>query len=275
MIHPSLKTQPLSKEATPKEWFEWKNQLLTASMNEFIKQNPWFKFKKQDIFNNLKNKCNIPKIYSTTNSPNELKKSIAEIGNSFVLKKTKGHSSKEVLVLQRNQDYYYCFLTKEQYTIDSLIEWSNASECLIEESLSSFEESIPFDFKCYLIDGKVKYIGVFNRSFSTTQLCYFDAKNLTQIPFNYIFSSPPKMWLEGTGHYSNSLLERISLAINEAETIAKSHLQVQGLIVSLDMYVTKKGNNYQTWLGEITPRPGALHSNWLKIQFMKDFFEIQ
>lgn len=267
------------KNATPQELFKWKNEVLTRSMQRFRQRHPWFQFKKQDIFNNLGDKCNVPRVFSTLNYSYEISdiiKYFSNNKNTIVFKRTMGHSSKEVKILSVTDkpDEFKCLLTKSDVNIESLEKFVIAGECIIEESLSTFEELIPFDFKCYVIDGIVKFVLVVNRNATVPLLSYFDAKTLMPVPLHEIFGDIPKIWTEGVAPFSRSLTERMKIAIDEAERISNELLNSKGIIFSLDMYVTPYENNYKVWLGEITPRPGALHSNWLKKNFVEKLFEI-
>lgn len=219
--------------------------------------------------------CNVPAILATTRPGQKISDVMPTDLEMVVFKKSVGHSSKDVHVLRRNKDSqsYECFLTKSLVNFTDLQSWIDSNECIVEQSLSTFQEIIPMDFKCYLIDGSVEYIAVINRNSTKPFLSYFDAKSLEQINFNDIFADIPRNWLQGFGPYTPELRNRIHLAKAEAERIARETLNVRGLIVSLDMYVTPRGNEFQVWLGEITPRPGALHSNWLKRDFVRKLFK--
>lgn len=264
---------PLPFDDEPKSWFDWKNDSLTKSMKIFQSRHPWFDFKKQSIYENLKDECSIPIVHMISKDVDLLDDFLIKNKGPIVIKKTMGHSSKEVLVLfPIGDNLYQCFLTKSKKTIGEIKLWLDGSEWLIEESLSSFEEVIPFDFKCYLINGVVRYVGVINRNGASTMLSYFDAVTRSQIPFSSIFSSPPTSWIEGCSEYSSYFYERMDLAINESQRIARECLKVEGILVSLDMYVTRYSGANKVWLGEITPRPGALHSNWLKKKFIIELF---
>lgn len=262
-----------------KDWFLYKNQVLTESMRIFRERHPWFQFKKQDMFFNLGGVCNIPKVNFVLQKSEDVGKVLRALNNerTIVFKKTVGHSGREVHILCRpgKNKYIDCLLTKISISVENLQEWVNESECIVEESLSSFEEPIPLDFKCYLVGGKVKYLAIINRNSVKPIICYLCAENLNKIYFEEIFSDPPRVWIEGFGDVSEVTKNRARLAIGEAERVAHNYLNVQDIIISLDMYVTSSGEGYKTWLGEITPRPGALHSNWLKRQFILDLFEIE
>jgi hypothetical protein len=265
---------PFPKSLDAKDWFEWKNTLMTLSRDEFISRHPWFDYKKQTIYKQLNALCNIPKVYIVSNAREDLIKFLKLANGQFILKKTIGHSSKEVLVLTSLGDgKFQCFLTKSKKEISEICDWLGSSEWLLEESLSCFEELIPMDFKCYVVNGRVRSVGVINRVGAATLLTYFDAETFEQIPFNKIFSEIPNIWVEGFGPYSASLKERITVAINEAERIAKNHLNISNIFISLDMFVTRNEQGYTPWLGEITPRPGAVFNNWLKSDFVISLFD--
>lgn len=250
-------------------WNEWKTNVLSESMRTFKERHPWFHFKKQDIFNNLSEKCHIPQVLYT-GAPSGIASTLQHLDHNIVIKKTTGHSSKEVLVLQKTQDQWHCLLTNEKHSCMTLMEWAQGGEVLIEESLGCIEEAIPLDFKCYIANGKAQIIAVINRNTSITTLNYFKSTDLKKIDLSEIFLAPPKAWIQNDTTTSMNLRGRIELAKLEAERIASTNLNCDGLLVSLDMYVQPVPTGYKTWLGEITPRPGALHSNWLKKEFIED-----
>lgn len=275
MLLSEITSNPPPDDSTAREWQEWKNQALSTSMKIFLERHPWFSFKKQDIFQNLRERCSVPSIYAITQPGDKISSCVPRDLQMLVFKKTVGHSSKDVHVLRRLKDSetYECFLTKRKISNSDLQEWADTNECIVEQSLSSFQEVIPFDFKCYLVDGVVKYVGVFNRNATKTVLAYFDAQSLKQIPFADVFADVPNIWFEGFGPYSQEFLRRIILAKQEAERIANDVLNVSGIILSLDMYVIPSECGFKVWLGEITPRPGAIHSNWLRRSFVRNLFD--
>lgn len=275
MILATITQHVPAASATAKEWHEWKNASLTTSMQCFLQRHPWFSFKKQDLFQNLSRFCNVPSIYAITR-PGMNAKDVFDGNDLVVFKRSIGHSSKEVRVLRRSvsSDSYDCLLTRSSVTLADLQAWIDTTECIVEQALTTFQEPIPFDFKCYLVDGVVKYVGVINRNGPKTSLAYFYADSLDQLPFSKIFSAIPSVWSEGFPPYSEELKLRMRLAKAEAERIAFQALDVRGLLVSLDMYVTPMESSFKVWLGEITPRPGALHSNWLTRSFIHSLLDL-
>lgn len=253
-----------------KTWNQWKQDVLTESMQEFKKRHPWFKFKKQDIFINLGKKTKTPKTLYL-GKYNDSQEAIKNL-DQFVIKKTTGHSSKEVLVLQKKEDGFICSITKNFHTKETITEWAEGSEIIIEESLSTIEETIPIDFKCYLINGKVEFILLINRNNHTPTINLFNAKNLEQIKITEFFSAPPNIWLEGSPTVSMNMKTRLNLAKKQAEEIGSELLNCGKILVSLDMYVKNSPDGFTTYLGEITPRPGAIHSNWIRKKFISELF---
>lgn len=244
---------------------EQKSLIIKDYFNKFKKQNSWFNFHKDCLYKNLSNKINIPKCFEVE-SINDI---YALEETTFVLKSTIGFSSKEVLILTKKNDNFYCYLTKKNYTfkdIENFIQESKSQARVIcEQYLGSLEEVIPLDFKCYMLNGKVKLVFVINRSAGTTVVKYFNPTTLKPINFDQIFAQSVYGFIEDqSDSYSSSLLEKIDTVIKYAEIEATKAINCNDIFLSLDFYVTTVNSQYKVWLGEITPKPGIIEHTLIK-----------
>lgn len=257
-------------------WIEFKNQLMTNFQSEFTKRHNWFKTKKDEIYKNLGNKCNVPQLFNVTPSTNEELISLAQqtMNNSLVVKEMHGHSSKEVKVYDFNtieNNLVLDLLTNEKHSLNDIITLLNNKPCVIEESLISSDRQIPKDFKIYCINGVAKMVGVFDRNHKKTKLTFYDIEKLEKISFDDMYYKRPHLWDEANALDSNDRV-RLQLAAMEAERICNNFLNVKGILIRMDMYITGELNNPKVWLGEITARCGPLTGFWLHKRFIKKFY---
>lgn len=253
---------------------ELKAEIIKDYFIKFKEQNKWFDFHKNTVYEKLGSKLNIPECKIITCLDDILSTGY----QTFVLKNTIGFSSKEVLILTKEKEnLYYCFLTKKTYTLEDIKNFieESKSKVIFEEYIGGLEEVIPLDFKCYLLDGKVKSILVINRNVGRTVAKYFDPDSLQPIPFERIFEHSAYSFYEDKSEaYSPSLRERILLVKNYAENQAVKYINCEGIFLSLDFFITPDSNNqYKVWLGEITPKPGILEWNKLKPNAINYFYE--
>ena len=242
-----------------------KKSKIQESFLKFKEQNTWFDFHKDCLWNHQRNQINIAECFEVKSIDD-----ILELSKStFVLKSTIGFSSKEVLILTKKDNAFYCFLTKKTYTFEDLEEFINQSKSkarvICEQYLGSLEEIIPLDYKCYMLNGKVKYVLVVNRNSGVAVVKYFDPKTLKTIDFNQIFAQPVYGFVEDhTNSYSSFLLEKIDLVIKYAENEATKAINCADIFLSLDFYVTTVDSKHKVWLGEITPKPGIIDHSLLR-----------
>jgi hypothetical protein len=186
-----------------------------------------------------------------------------------VVKEIYGHSSKEVKIIDLDSFdglSYYEALSKERVRIETINLWWLKNTCIVEEYLGAESEVIPYDFKVYCVDGQANFMDVVDRNHTNPQLTFLDCRTLTIVPWDTIYPDKPlKMWDEGSC-LESEVIVRASKAIQEAERICKKVLDVEGILVGIDTYSLSDGEAY---LGEITPRMGAMHGLWLKKNFIK------
>ena len=166
----------------------------------------------------------------------------------------------------------YDALRKELLTKQEILTWLDSCAYIIEESLSQPTEIIPFDFKVYFQNKKAKVCVVINRNTERPTLTFYDAEKTKIIPWCDIFSDrPDKQWFEGKQIASNHFNEkRVKNAVSVANNIIHNNISAEHLFVSLDLYSMSDG---RVFLGEITPRPGAMHMFWLKKTYCEFLFE--
>lgn len=258
-------------------WNDWKAELVTDSQKEFVRRNPWFSFSKEELFKNLEGKIRVPQVlWQNRGTPGaSFSEAFAQIGvrpeslRYFVVKELRGHSSQEVKVIAYDDRLksFYDSLVGTYLSLEDLDEWLRGKQFLIEESLYTVKEPIPLDFKVYCGEGRARSVLCIDRNHGKPILTYIDPTTGTVIPWSSVFRYPRfSKWVEGP-EVSEDRVNRAKFAASFAEDQIK-HLSSNDLFISLDLYVLKADEAY-TYLGEITPRPGAVHANQLTVDFIK------
>lgn len=252
---------------------EEKKKLIQFNFLKFKEQNKWFDFHKDCLQRNIGKFINIPDCYEV--------KEFSDIKNSnenfFVLKSTIGFSSKEVLILCKNNESYYCLLNKKNYTVSDINNFisNSKSKVICEQYLGGLEETIPMDYKCYMFNGKVKYVLVINRSSGTPLIKYFHPETYEPIELSEIFASKVHGFVEDPKkEFSKELTKKIQLAVEYAQNEAAKFIDCSNIFLSLDFYVTSN-QGYKVWLGEITPKPGILEHNQLHLEKIEYLYSKQ
>jgi hypothetical protein len=270
--------------ATTKELFDWKDVAMTESQNRFKARHKWFGFRKYDLYDNLSDTCNIPRLFNrqalrSNMQHAEIEKIISELiasgETSVVAKEIYGHSSKEVKVLDLTlwPDTVFDHIAKQSLSVKSVLDWMVEKKCVLEQSLSCADEVIPFDFKVYCVDGIGIAVSVIDRMAIKPIIGLFDISSQRLIPWEMVFlGGRPQQWSEMKS-VDTSLVDRIHAAKDEAERVcASGELDVSNLLVGLDMYVPISNTPTKVFLGEITPRMGIFHANYLTKSFMDFLF---
>lgn len=278
MLAPEFLAELPVDDSGLREWNLWKNSTMTACQNAFVDRHPWFKFRKFDLFDNLAGQVKIPKIYNRSLLTDEKKSSFFDamslygVSGNVVVKEVYGHSCKEVKIFDLASvvdGTIYEHLTKSRVRVGEVERWWLESQCVVEEYLGGCDELIPLDFKVYCVDGRARYIAIVDRNFEKPIFTFVRCSDLRAIPWDEIYPDKPRhMWSESVD-MSPSLLKRVVRAMDEAERICRDVLSVHGILVGIDTYSLPEGAVY---LGEITPRMGAMHGLWLKKKFIRQLF---
>jgi hypothetical protein len=263
-----------------KIWQEWKSIVMTNSQNLFKERNEWFKFRKFDLYDNLSNKVNLPKIYYRSNSANNRKKFSEVINNilieyndikSVVIKQVYGHSAKEVSVLDLSDfanGAVFDMLHKTKLEIEKIDRLFLKFDYVVEQSLATNNEPIPFDFKVYCLGGFGRAVAIVDRNSEKPIITFVACDNWAIIPWDHIYADrPDNLWNEGV-ILGGVEIERAKMAAKEAERIC-SIVNSHDLFIGVDTYVPLNTENRDVYLGEITPRMGAIHGHWIKKSFLK------
>ena len=269
---------PPSESEDPEVWNTWKAAYLTRSQQEFRTRHPWFTFSKDEIHRHLDPKVRavgvrVPQVLAVARGPaTSFMDVYARVLREhpgirhIACKELRGHSARQVKVLEIDADGMACHdhLARARATLPELAAWLDGKSFLIEKGLYRPTEPIPFDFKVYVHRGVARSVLVVDRNREKTSLTWLDAVTWAHLPWREVFWYPgfPK-WTEGMAPDAG-LVARARVAA-EAATRLVPLLQVSDLFVSLDMYVKPE----RVFLGEITPRPGALHANRIRIPFIK------
>lgn len=258
-------------------WNEWKAYCLTRSEQIFIRRNKWFHFSKEDIYQNLGDLIPVPQtLYCNPALTNvRFSEALAHANisldhhNSLVVKRLKGHSSNQVKVLlfSRETGKIFDILHKEELTLVQIDEWCRLGPFLIEQSLYSEREPIPIDFKVYFRNGDPMVVAIFDRNEEKIRISYVCAKTWSYLPWSEIFVNPSfQKWVEGVEPHDD-IVRRAGVAVSASSKIITA-INAEDLFVSLDTYVAVDEPEV-VWLGEITPRPGAIHANKLTTGFIR------
>ncbi|KPQ31421.1 MAG: hypothetical protein HLUCCX21_03555 [Porphyrobacter sp. HL-46] len=272
-----LVEKPEDSDGSHEVWNEWKAYCLTRSQKIFTQRNQWFNFSKEDISKNLGSFTNVPEIFFISNEKDDccFSDAVSKIGLeithdvSVAIKLLRGHSSKEVKILSFPDWPNSCFdlLHKSHFTIGEVDKWSLSAPFLIEQSLATEAEPIPLDFKVYYRCGLPVTVLVMDRNGQKTRLSYLSAQDWSYIPWSDVFIYPYfKDWEEG-GCPSDKIILRAKTAVSNSKKIIPL-VNASDLFVSLDMFVPVNKPDI-AWLGEITPRPGAIHANKLTTKFIR------
>lgn len=256
-------------------WNEWKASVVTESQAEFVRRNPWFSFRKDDIAKNLGGKLAVPAVFWSNRgvAGKSITEAFAEIGRdpkvmrTFVVKELRGHSSKEVkpLVYDDRFDAFYDGIGKKYLSLADMDAEMTGKEFLIEQSLYTVREPIPLDFKVYCGEGRVRAILVIDRNHGKPILTYIDPVSWERMTWKQVFRwATFKSWAEGD-EPTPDVIERAKAAAVFAED-AIGTVNAKDLFLSFDLFVLAPDDIY---LGEITPRPGAVHANKLTIDFIR------
>lgn len=157
-------------------------------------------------------------------------------------------------------------LHKQDVSAEELEVWYAEAPSLMEEALFTQNEPIPRDFKVYCIDGVPRIVGVFNRNQEgKPEFDLLDLERELFIPWSEIFYWPPeKIQWKTAGRLENTLVDRAIQAGQFAKDILPM-IDATDLFMSVDCYVV--GAN--VYLGELTPRPGAVHAPDLRERFIR------
>jgi hypothetical protein len=273
---------PPSGSDDPDLWNAWKAEYLTRSQREFCARNPWFTFSKDEIFRHLGKRVQaagvgVPRVLAVARgAATSFRATWDRVRHDnpglchIACKELRGHSARQVKVLEMAQDGAggHDHLARAAVTTADLAAWLDGRPFLIEEGLYRPTEPVPADFKVYVHRGAARAVLVIDRNGEKTTLTWLDAVTWEHLPWREVFWYPsfPK-WAEGAVP-RGPLVARARVAAAAAERLVPL-LQLSDLFASLDMYVPQGGRPGEVLLGEITPRPGALHANKIRIPFIR------
>lgn len=272
-------TPPPGPDADLRAWQAWKHDILTTSHDMLLQRNPWFTFRKEEIFERLGDRLPVvPLLYSSRRDGwrrfSELVESfdLPALGHRLALKGSLGHSNEQVKVLDLAKwpKQARCLLHKVRHTPAELDEWVEGRPYLVEPALFSADEPICADFKVYVHNGRSRLVLMVDRNKAITRIGYIDCRSWLQIPLVDVFPGPvPAHYLE-RGRLDDRAVARAQCAASFAPSVARA-MDAEDLFMSVDTYVTADAPD-RAWLGEITPRPGGLDGNWLRRRFLEYLF---
>jgi len=256
-------------------WNAWKADYLTRSQREFCARNPWFTFSKEEIFGRLGDRVRVPRVLAVARGASaSFGAVLAQVRRDnpglryIACKELRGHSARQVKVLEIDADGagFYNHLAKATVTVSEMAAWLDGKSFLIEEGLYRPAEPIPLDFKVYVHRGHARAVLIIDRNHEKTSLAYLDAVTWDHLPWSEVFYYPafPK-WTEAAPP-DGMLVARARRAAAAAVRLVPL-LRAEDLFVSLDMYVMPDVG--EVLLGEITPRPGALQANRIRVPFLR------
>lgn len=276
---PDWLTPPPGPDADLRAWQAWKHDILTASHDTLLRRNPWFTFRKEEIFERLGDSLPVvPMLYSSRRDGWRRFSAVVEgldlpaLGHRLVLKGSHGHSNQQVKVLNLAKwpKSARCRLHRVRHTPAELDAWVEDRPFLIEPAISSAQEPICNDFKVFVHRGQARLVLVVDRNQETTRLGYLDCRSWLQIPLVDVFPGAMPSHYADRGRLGDEAVARAQRAAAFAPQVARA-MDAEDLFMSVDTYVSADAPD-RVWLGEITPRPGGLDGNWLRRRFMEYLF---
>lgn len=260
-------------------WQAWKHLAMTASQEAFVARNPWFTFRKEEIFEHLGGTFPVPRLLyrSKAGAARRFSSVLAALdvprsAERLIVKGSQGHSCREVKVLDL-ADWPHrarCLLHKADHAPGELDAWLRDRPYVIEQAISCAEEPVPRDFKVYVRCGEPRIVVSIDRNGPQAVLTFIDGRTWLKIPGSEVYAGRfPPQWRRG-GRLSDELVARAHRAAAFAAQVVRA-VHAEDLFVGIDTYVPADAPE-TVWLGEITPRMGALHGNWLRVRFMQYLF---
>jgi hypothetical protein len=271
-------TPPPAPDAELGAWQAWKHEIMTASHGALLRRNPWFTFRKEEIFEQLGGTLPVvPLLYSSRRDGPRRFSSLVEsldlaaLGHKLVLKGSLGHSNQQVKVLDLAKwpERAKCLLHKVRHTPAALDAWAEGRPFLIEPAISAPSEPICADFKVYVRRGRSRVVLIVDRNREKPRIAFVDCGSWLQIPLSDAFASLPPRY-EDRGRLDDRMVARARRAATFAPEVARA-IDAEDLFLAVDTYVPKDAPD-RVWLGEITPRPGGLDGNWLRRRFLQYLF---
>jgi hypothetical protein len=254
--------------SSAKQLHEWKRETMTISRDQFLRRHSWFQWRKDDCYTHLRSQCDVPDIYSTSKGLNI--DQLRTLPPTFVLKKMHGHSSKQVLILTKDGDDYSCLLTRKTFNFEDLESWVEDELVITEKYLGDYSTAIPLDFKFYVVDAVPTHMVCINRVTPRPSIAFFTLPNFRRKATGEIFSEKSKNWLSMEIEFSTSFYLQAQACYEVAKQHATTVFHSKGVLFSLDYFYSDIDK--KVYLGEVTPRPGALYDNWLKKSFIEELF---
>lgn len=279
IVRPGWLPLPPPPNEPLRAWQEWKNLAMTASQDAFKERNPWFTFRKEEIFEHLGGTLPVPRLLHRPTAGEFAPFSsvlaaldVPRMVDKVVVKGSQGHSGRQVKVLDLSEWPHRarCLLHKADHTPAELDAWLQDRPFVVEEAISCREEPIPRDFKVYVRCGEPRIVATMDRNPAKTVLTFIDCRSWLRIPGSEIYAGEfPAQWQEG-GRLSDELVARGRLAATFARHVVRA-VDAEDLFLGIDTYVPADAPD-KAWLGEITPRSGTLYGPWLRVRFMQYLF---
>lgn len=276
---PGWITPPPARDADLRLWQDWKQAIMTSSQASFLQRNPWFTFRKEEILQHLGAALPVPHLLYVSARDGARRFSevvagldLAPLGHKLVLKGSLGASTKEVKLLDL-ADWPVrarCLLRRDWHTPAEIDAWLGDRDFVVEVPISCESEPIPRDFKVYVHRGEARIVAIMDRNHAKTVVSMIDCRSGLKIPGHEIFPADyPRKWKEGR-RLGDGLAARAARAAAFAPAVVRA-THAEDLFVSIDTYVPADAPD-TVWLGEITPRTGALYGNWLRRRFIEYLF---
>lgn len=216
---------------------------------------PWFLHDKLKCYNFCRdNGLDTVNVLREFDNPDAI--DLDGLPGEFVLKPTMQHSTRGVMVLEKNRGGYFDHMRQRHMTLTQVVDEQakyyeltkiSSKKIIVEEKIRDDSNFIvPRDYKAYSFRGRVALILEINRNTKPTSVAWFDG-NFDPIRDGRVTSNPT--------HVNERSGERPPAGEAILDLARRASMAVPTPFASIDMYSTHRG----PIIGEITLTPGGLY----------------